>query len=544
MQDMHPTHEPDPNFGPEESSSWLSFLIWGRYPGPSTYYLTRWLFLRLLGFVYLIAFLSIWYQVEGLLGSNGILPAGEFLESVQQRLGTDSYWRLPTLCWFNQSDAFLHALCIGGVTLSLLLMAGMAPILVLVGLWAAYLSLVNVGQDFLSFQWDTLLLETGFLSIFFAPFTLLHRWPSFERVPPITGLWLLRLLLFKLIVLSGLVKLLSMDPSWWNLTALNFHYYTQPLPGWISWYAHQLPEGVQSSSVMGMLIIEIGVPFLIFCPRGLRMLGCCLLVSLQAGIALTGNYCFFNLLTTVLCITLLDDKFLLSFLPMRLTDLSFTPPQIPTSGFHKTWRWVVYKGLPVLAMSALLFLSSLSFVREQVRTQPRDGIKGWVGKALKGGDEVLLSWAQPTIFHYTDGFHSVNGYGLFRVMTTSRPEIVLEGSADGQAWYEYGFPWKPGDVSRRPRFIAPHQPRLDWQMWFAALNPRGADTWLRNLVEHLLRGTPEVLALMGDNPFEGSPPQYVRLVYYSYEFTNFQERRASGDWWRRIRRGETPAFSR
>ena len=308
--------------------STLTRWCWGRQPIRPTSFLTRWLFLRILGVIYFIAFLSLWTQIDGLIGSGGILPAERYLSAVREQVGLERYLAFPTLCWLNNSDAFLHFLCGGGVFLSALLIIGVAPIIALVGLWVFYLSLVSVGQSFLSFQWDALLLETGFLAIFFAPLQILPR-ISREKPPSSVVLWLFRWLLFRLMFASGVVKLMSGDPTWSNLTALNFHYETQPLPTVLGWYVHHLPEWFQKASVAGMFGIEIVVPFLIFAPRRLRVLGAIALVALQLIIAATGNYCFFNLLTMALCILLLDDAILRRCFPTRICEIA----QPSTVGF-------------------------------------------------------------------------------------------------------------------------------------------------------------------------------------------------------------------
>ena len=279
--------------------------LWGTHTERTTSYFSKWLFLRGLGCIYLIAFLSLWVQIHGLIGSNGISPAEQYLEAVRQQIGTEGYYLVPTLFWLNPSDIFLHFLCAGGVLLSLVLIVGFFPTFTLAGLWVFYLSLVTVGQAFLSFQWDVLLLEAGFLAIFFAPLQLRETFTRASQ-PSTAFLWLLRWLLFRLIFASGFVKLAS-DEVWRNLTALNFHYETQPLPTSLGWYVHQLPEGFQKASVIGMFAAELVVPFLIFAPRRLRTAGCIGLVGLQMLIILTGNYCFFNLLTIALCLLLIDD---------------------------------------------------------------------------------------------------------------------------------------------------------------------------------------------------------------------------------------------
>src|SRR6202171_6500928 len=282
-------------------------LLWGANVRPPTYFAARRWFLRALGLVYLIAFVSLWVQVDGLVGTNGILPVSQFLLAAHEQLGGQAYSVLPTLCWFNSSNAFLHFLCGGGVVLSLLLICGLAAGACLIALFVFYLSLTVAGQTFLSFQWDILLLETGFLSIFLAPWQL---WLRRGRDSPVSraGLFLLRFLLFKLMLMSGVVKLTSGDDCWWNLTALDYHYWPQPLPTVFAWWADQHPEWFKHFSVAFCLFVEIVVAFFIWAPRQLRLLAAGLIIFLQIAIAITGNYCFFNLLTIALCLLLIDDS--------------------------------------------------------------------------------------------------------------------------------------------------------------------------------------------------------------------------------------------
>jgi len=480
-----------------------------RPPDPPTYLLSRWLFLRLLGAVYLVAFVSLAVQVSGLFGEHGILPAGSFLQRAHALYGGAAYRLFPTLCWLGAGDGMLRLLAWGGAALAVLLIADVAPAPILLLLWICYLSLSVAGQTFLWFQWDGLLLETGLLAVLYAAARL---FPSLvrDRAPSPWMRWLLWWLLFRLMFLSGVTKLLSGDAAWRDLTALDYHFWTQPLPTWPAWYAHWTPAWMHRAMTLVILGIELLVPWLIFAPerwRRVRHLGCALLVVGQVAIALTGNYGFFNLLAIVLCVPLLDDGILKRVLPLRLAATQPEP----------RWQQYAIRGVaPVLAL-----LSLLAFAREIVQTLPR----------TRGGlDNPLLRAVEP--------LRSVNGYGLFRVMTTERAEIVIEGSRDGAQWKEYGFRWKPGDVRRRPAFVAPHMPRLDWQMWFAALNPEGARDWLQSLMGHVLRGTPAVLALLGDDPFPDQPPRYVRLAYFRYRFSTPSERAASGAWWQRERVGE------
>src|SRR5438552_9015608 len=281
-------------------------LLWGRDVRPPTYFAARRWFLRALGLIYLIAFVSLWVQVDGLVGANGVAPVNQFLTAAREQLGLRALSILPTLCWFNSSDAFLHFLCGGGMVLSVLLIFGIAPVVSLIALFVFYLSLTIAGQTFLSFQWDILLLEAGFLSIFLAPWQL---WPKRGREPPVSRavLFLLKFLLFKLMVMSGVVKLTSGDDCWWNLTALDYHYWSQPLPTIFAWWTDQHPGWFKHFSVAFCLVVEIIVPILFWTPRRLRLIACGLVVFLQIAIAVTGNYCFFNLLTIALCLLLIDD---------------------------------------------------------------------------------------------------------------------------------------------------------------------------------------------------------------------------------------------
>src|SRR6266568_4839409 len=295
--------------------STITRLLWGKDVRPPTYFWARRWFLRALGVIYLIAFVSLWVQVDGLIGSDGMSPLNQFLPAVRAQLGPNAYTLLPTLCWLDSSNAFLHLLCGGGVALSLLLIFGIAPALSLVALFVFYLSLTIAGQTFLSFQWDILLLETGFLSIFLAPWQLR---PKRGREPPVSraALFLLKLLLFKLMVMSGVVKVTSGDDSWgwldhsfhWSaLTALDYHYWSQPLPTLFAWWADKSPEWFKHFSVAFCLVVEIIVPFFIWAPRRPRLIAAGLIIFLQIVIGVTGNYCFFNLLTVALCLLLIDD---------------------------------------------------------------------------------------------------------------------------------------------------------------------------------------------------------------------------------------------
>ena len=479
-------------------------LVWGNDPGPSTYARSTWIFLRILGAISLVAFLSLGAQIDGLVGQRGILPAQRFLQAVSARFGPEKFWLAPTLCWISASNGFLHFLYLAGAALSIFLMLDLAPAACAFLLWAAYLSLAVVCQEFLGFQWDILLLESLFLAIFLAP---LRFRPGGPTAPPKIAHWLSRWLLFRLMFSSGVVKLASGDPHWRDLSALRFHYETQPLPTWIGWYAHHLPARAQTFTAAALFAIELAIPFLVFAPRRLRNFGLALLVSLQTAIGLTGNYAFFNLLAIGLCVLVCDDQ----TLPGRLRTGPDSRVRWP--------RWLLASVAAVVVAVSGVGIEEMLFGR------------AWPEPAV-----ALAEAAGP--------FRTINRYGLFAVMTTSRPEILVEGSGDGKVWKPYVFRWKPGELSRRPGFVEPHQPRLDWQMWFAALGSLEQNPWLEAFLSRLLEGSPDVLRLLRTNPFPGAPPRYVRALVYDYRFTSAEEKRRTGNWWKRELLGAySPVFS-
>ena len=476
-------------------------LLWGRDVRPPTYFWARKWFLRSLGAIYLIAFISLWVQVIGLVGAKGILPVNQFLSAAYSQIGLHAVLMFPTLCWFNTSDLFLYLLCGGGVVLAVLLIFEIAPVVCAIGLFVFYLSLTIAGQTFLSFQWDILLLEAGFLSIFLAP------WTANAPVSK-AAVFLLKLLLFKLLLMSGMVKLTSGDDCWWNLTALDYHYWSQPLPTIFAWWADQHPQWFKHFSVAFCLVVEIIVPLFIWAPRRPRLVAFGLIVFLQIAIAVTGNYCFFNLLAIALCLLLIDDATVAA-------SLSDAP---------------AFRGAKRLQQR----LSIYGAVATIIVTLP---VNAWlIFSAFKPNAE----WPRPLAFVYEhlEPFRIANGYGLFRVMTKDRREIILEGSADGIDWVPYEFKWKPGDVKRAPGWCAPHQPRLDWQMWFAALSTYDQNRWFVRLTICLLQGNGDVAKLLKSNPFPNAPPRYIRAVSYRYRFTTAAEHRQTGAWWKRTELGQ------
>jgi hypothetical protein len=412
---------------------------------------------------------------------------------------------VPTVFWFGTSDGFLQIVPIAGAVLAWLQIAGLGSIVVLPVLWLLYLSLNVVGQDFLSFQWDALLLEAGIVAIALTPLRWRHR--ISEHVdPPVLARWLVWWLLFRLMFGSGLVKLASGDPSWRNLTALAFHYETQPLPTPVAWYAAQLPVWAHQVVTALTLGIELVVPWLIVAGVRARRIAAVPLIALQLVIALTGNYTFFNLLAIALCLTLLDDG-----LFERAAGRTVTQRRKPL--------WAEQAIAIVLAV--LIVPASLSVFSRQF--------------GVRSGLPIAH-----TIAAYVDPLRSVNTYGLFAIMTTTRPEIVLEGSMDGIEWRAYEFRYKPGTLTRRPRWVAPFQPRVDWQMWFAALGRFDGEAWFQLFCRRLLQGSTSINAVFDYNPFPATPPRYLRAMLYRYRFAP----PGSGAWWVRESLGEySPVLS-
>ena len=472
--------------------AFLTNLLWGRNFRPPRYEVTRWLFLRFLGFIYLGAMASFSVQALQLIGSDGILPLENHIADLRATLGERPWLHVPMLFWFNQGDAFIQWLPIAGCLAAIAVVFNFATRTSLILLYVIYLSLFYAGQTFMTYQWDLELLEAGVLAILLT---------SESRV----ALWLLRWLVFRFMFMSGFVKLASGDLHWRNLTALDYHFETQPLPTPLAWYAHHLPEWMLKSGSGATLVIELLLPFLVFMPRRPRMLAGCAFILLQFAIILTGNYNFFNLLTICLCLALFDDRALSRFVPSALVSrLQARRARHPIS---RLVTWV---------LAPLIVITSSNLLLTQM------GVTSHY-------------WA---LTRAVSVCQCVNNYGPFAVMTTRRFEIVIEGSNDGMTWKAYDFRYKPGDVSRMPAWIIPHQPRVDWQLWFAALDPGQQPVWFRHLVVRLLQGDPAMDSLFHANPFPDRPPAYLRALYYRYQFTTPAERAATGHWWKRNYEGQ------
>lgn len=479
----------------------LTCALFGSEIRPLAYGITESLFLRLLGIVFLFAFWSLHSQILGLAGSQGLIPAAQTLHSMREAVGQRAFLFAPSLLWLHPSDSWLQWMSSLGILASLALifsgwLGQMCQRFVTAACFIFYLSLASVGQPFTSFQWDALLLESAFLALFAGT--------------PLLA-WAYRLLLFRLMFESGCVKLLSGDPNWRNLHALRYHFMTQPLPNPVAWYVYQAPGWLLDSFTFLTLLIELACPWLLFLPRRARHIGAMILIILQILILLTGNYAFFNWLTIILCLWAFDDGTFARF--GRLLRQSAVAV-----------KSAVRRKLLSAVLACFLFLGVIQVV------------------ALFA-PAVAIPFGG--LYTLTGALQIVNSYGLFAVMTTTRPELIYQGSDDGQNWKEYSFPYKPGDVKRPLPVVAPFQPRLDWQLWFAALDGNyQADRWTGNLLIRILQGDKTVMGLLGGaKPFT-KPPKYVRVALYDYWFTNPAERRKTGAIWnRRFERLYLPSIS-
>ncbi len=439
------------------------------------------LFLKLLSLSYFTAFYSLFTQVLGLYGSRGIAPIQDLLFRVGQSLSEKKFFYFPTLFWYRSDDSFLRLCLAGGAVLSLLIFFGIAPPFFILILWALYLSFVTVGAPFLNFQWDILLLEAGVAGFFL----------SLSSPPPVFIIYWIWFLAFRLLFASGLVKLQSRCPSWASGSAMCCHFETQPLPNWGGFLASGLFAGASRILTVLVFFFELFVPLGFLGTDSIRASAAVLSILFQLAILATGNFAFFNLLTIALLMTLIDDR----FFPFKAT----TSPE--PSLFE-----------PVLNAvgAAMLLLNILALVR-QIRPVPY----------------LQRYW------RFIDPFCLVNHYGLFAWMTTQRNEIILEGSNDEKEWKPYQFRYKPQELNCAPKQIAPLHPRLDWQLWFEALSSQPRDAWWQSFITRLLQGSPEVLALLDENPFPERPPRFIRAHLYRYRFNSLKEWWKSGNYWNR-----------
>jgi len=517
---------------PSAPSNFIRYLF-GSSPdakqGASNRLIARWLFLRALGLIYFSAFFSLVFQIRGLIGPLGVLPAGDYLERVRHGLGPMRLWYAPTVLWLSAGNHMLMALSIVGMLASLLLVANIWPRAMLLICFIGFLSFVGAAQDFANYQSDGMLLEAGFISLFLAPCGLLPSWGA-ASPPPRASVLLLLWEWFRIYFESGAVKLLSGDLTWRNFTAMDEYYQNGPLPTWIGWYIQHLPEWFHKATAFTTLLMELGLVFMAFLPRRWRILCFCIVTLWQAGVILTANYTFLNYLVLVLGVLLLDDHLLRRFLPARFRnsfpqlpepasltdeitgDIEPAPeaPSRPRTAFGRHLG-AIRVAVTAVMLTWVFYNTSLLLIHMFWRSQP-----------LPGEPIVAL-----------EPFRIANQYGLFAVMTPHRYEIEFQGSNDGATWTAYPFRYKPQDLSAAPGLYAPYQPRFDWNLWFASLGTWPEYSIVPRTEESLLTNDRDVLQLFAGNPFPDTPPRYVRAVLWQYWFTSMAGKRTTGHWWRR-----------
>ncbi len=462
----------------------------------------------MLGLIYASAFISLLFQIRGLIGHAGILPADRYLAAVAQTYGPLArLWFAPTLFWMGSGPHLLMGVCWAGLAASVLLFCNVWPRGMLVACFVCFLSFVAAAQDFSSYQSDGMLLEAGFLSLFFAP----AGWrPGLGAASPPSraSLFLLQWEWFRIYFESGLVKLLSGDPQWRHLTAMDEYYQNGPLPTWIGWYVEHLPHWFHAATAFSTLAMELVIVWMIFLPRRWRVICFLIVTPWEVGVIFTANYTFLNYLVLALGFLLLDDRFFDWFPFVRSGWAEEKKHAEPV-------RWQAWRAFRLAASAVVLSLlgyvttvelASMVFGRLPLPMQP-------------------VTMLEP--------FRIANQYGLFAVMTRGRYEIEFQGSRDGQTWVAYPFRFKPQELHKAPGIYAPYQPRFEWNLWFASLGP-----WQQNLLvprteERLLTNDRDVLALFAGNPFAAEPPKQVRAVLWQYWFTTEREKHQTGNWWRR-----------
>ena len=507
----------------------------------------RWIFLRALALIYFSAFYSLLFQIKGLIGPEGILPAQQYLRAVAENMDLARYWYAPSLYWFSASSTALMAITWIGLAASVVAFCNVWPRFCFFVCFVCFLSFVAASSVFSSYQSDGMLLEAGFIALFFTPRGLLPGWGA-HYPPSRASQFLLQWEWFRIYFESGMVKLLSGDVEWRNFTAMDEYYQNGPLPTWVGWYVQHLPHWFQAATVAGTLALELGIVFMMFLPRRVRLICFFIVTPWEIGVILTANYTFLNYLVLSLGFLLLDDKFLLRFVPLRFRpreeEFRPTEPVLETEPGEEQPLSIFAAGEPSEAPPQV----------EPREKPPRKrfeqlGFFWWMARIWFAA--LMLTW----IFYDTtaemigiplgriplptapiaalDPFRIANQYGLFAVMTRGRYEIEFQGSNDGQNWVAYPFRNKPQAINEAPRIYAPYQPRFDWNLWFASLGG-----WRQNEIvplteERLLLGSPDVLALFGGDPFPQAPPRYVRAVLWQYWFTSMEDKRKTGDWWRR-----------
>jgi len=489
--------------------------------------LPRWIFLRALGLIYFSAFYSLAFQIRGLIGPEGILPASQYLSILPQYFpGLQRFWFAPTLFWFSSSNHMLMLICWLGLAASVAVFLNLWPRASLFICFVCYLSFIAAAQDFASYQSDGMLLEAGFISFFFAPPGLRPRFGA-AHPPSRASLFLLRWEWFRIYFESGVVKLASGDYSWRHLTAMDDYYQNGPLPTWVGYYVQHLPHWFHAATALLTLIAELGLVFMLFLPRRWKIVCFCILTPFQIGIIVTANYTFLNYLVLCLGFLLLDDKLLRRFLPRQWKtefDAAAVGPKessqshtIPARFAPRRWLRLAASIVAAWCLILVGYVTAIGLLA----TLPM------IGNPFPDAPERML-----------EPFRIANRYGLFAVMTHKRYEIEFQGSNDGKTWNPYPFRYKPQDPYKAPGIYAPYQPRFEWNLWFASL-----DDWQRNKFvvrteERLLHNNEDALSLFAGNPFASAPPNQVRVMLWQYWCTSLGEKHRTGAWWNRKLLGE------
>jgi hypothetical protein len=528
-----------------------NYLRWLFDPdfGPHNRFAPRWIFLRALAAIYFSAFLALVFQIKGLIGPNGILPAQNFLAAVQRQApGSLRFWYAPSLFWFSSSSHAMMVVVWAGLLFSIAAFLNLWPRLSFFLCFVCFLSFVTTAGDFSGYQSDGMLLEAAFLALFFAPRGLWPGW-GIHSPTPRAALLLLQFEWFRIYFESGIVKLLSGDPEWRHLTAMDEYYQNGPLPTWIGWYVEHLPHWFHVATAGGTLVMELAIVWMMFLPRRVRLICFCIVTPWEIGVILTANYAFLNYLVLALGFLLLDDRSLLSWIPARFrdplehvvapesveatqerlsviatTEERFTPstyaPNAKSAPARRKPR--VLRGFPAHFRAIRLAVTAVLLT--------------WI--AYDTTAEMLrMPWPEAPLFTAPitalEPFRIANQYGLFAVMTRGRYEIEFQGSNDGENWTPYLFRHKPQPLNQAPGIYAPYQPRFDWNLWFASLTDFQQAEIVPLTEERLLEGDPDVLSLFKGNPFPTAPPRYIKAVLWQYWFTTLYEKSLNGDWWRR-----------
>jgi Lipase maturation factor len=500
---------------------------------PREYRLTGWLLLRLLGVVYVFAFLGLVRQGPALLGADGLTPIATYVDGA--RAAGWSFWDLPSIFWWGHSDGTLQLFAYVGLALSLALALGVANMPLLFALWVIYGSFVRVGQLWFGFGWEIQILETTLVAMFLA-----HPWhPRRSYMPPLAAVVLARWLVFRIMLGAGLIKLRGSD-CWHDLSCLDAHFETQPIPNPLSAWFHELPHVVKAGGVAFNHFVEVLLPWFVFGPRRLRIAAGLCMAAFQVVLIVSGNLAFLNWLTLVPIIALFDDDFLRRMIPRRWRRAS--APVAPRDGTQFAFAFgaaalVTLVGSISLGAGAVTTVLVLAAAVAAVRHyKPRlQGTQlavacfaGLVAIKSIAVVENLASRRQAMNRSY-DRFALVNTYGAFGSVTLERHELVIEGSIDGTTWHAYELPCKPGDLDRRPCILGPYHRRLDWLIWFAAMSDRPGDAWIVHFLSKLLDGDPTIRTLLAHDPFAGRAPALVRIRRFRYHLQPL----GAAHWWTR-----------